>query len=125
MGYDLHVVRTRDWLESANDPVTKQHVDSLIKSDPELRWSLSDFVDMRNESSGTTRYFMILWNDSPCFWWYRDQITCSNPDDYQRSKLAQIASALGAFAVGDDGERYELRKGFLGKHKLIVVAPDA
>jgi hypothetical protein len=36
-------------------------------------------------------------------------------------KLAQMARALNAYAVGDDGERYEIKKGFLGKEKLAGI----
>ena len=120
MAYDLHIVRTKDWTEAASTPITKQDVDALIASDPELKWSTTDFVDMADDGV-TTRYYMIIWRDSPCFWWYRDQIQCSGPDEAQQLKLAQMARALNAFAVGDDGERYEIKKGFFGKEKLAVI----
>jgi hypothetical protein len=53
---------------------------------------------------------MITWRGQPCFWWYRDQIQCSGPDDAQQSKLVQMARALDAYAVGDDGETYHLEQ---------------
>jgi hypothetical protein len=68
-----------------------------------------------DDGGTTTRYHMIIWRGSPCFWWYRDQILCSGADDAQQLKLAQMARALNAFAVGDDGERYEIRKSIFGK----------
>jgi hypothetical protein len=64
---------------------------------------------------------LIRWGGHPCFWWYRDQIQCSGPDDAQQFKLARIARALNAYAVGDDGERYEIKKGFFGREKLAIV----
>lgn len=45
MGYDLHVVRTLDWLEAAKSPITREEVDRLIDQDPELQWSPSDYVE--------------------------------------------------------------------------------
>jgi hypothetical protein len=96
----------------------------LIDGDPELAWSTTDYVDMSDDAGAVTRYWMITWRGQPCFWWYRDQIMCSGPDDAQLMKLAQLARALNAYAVGDDGERYEIRKGFFGKEKLEVI-PDA
>ena len=45
MSYDIHVVRTKDWLEASTNPVTKRDVDSLIAGDEELDWSVDEFVD--------------------------------------------------------------------------------
>jgi hypothetical protein len=121
MAYDLHIVRTKEWTEASSAPITKQDVDALIAADSELAWSTTDYVDMKDEAGVSTRYYMIIWRGSPCFWWYRDQIQCSGPDDAQQLKLAQMARALKAYAVGDDGERYEIKKGFFGKEKLEVI----
>src|SRR5437764_16190 len=107
MAYDLHVVRTKDWVEAGTAPITKPEVDALIANDPELEWSTTDHIDMSDDTGVVTRYYMIKWRGEPCFWWYRDQIQCSGPDDDQQLKLAQIARALNAYAVGDDGEHYE------------------
>jgi hypothetical protein len=124
MAYDLHVTRTTDWLQAASAPITKGDADALVNSDPELAWSTSDFVEM-NEQGTSVRYFMILWNGEPRFWWHKDQITCSGPNEQQQIKLARMARALGAYAVGDDGERYEVRKNLFGREKLITIAADA
>jgi hypothetical protein len=121
MAYDLHVVRTKDWTQAASAPVTKQDVDALIAADPELKWSSTDCVDMRDENGAVVRYFMIVWKGKPCFWWYRDQVLCSGPDKAQQMKLAKIALALSAHAVGDEGERYEIRRNFFGREKLEVI----
>ena len=110
MAYDLHIVRTKDWTEAASAPITKQDVDALIAADSELAWSTTDYVDMADGAGVSTRYFMITWRGQPCFWWYRDQIQCSGPDDAQQSKLVQMARALDAYAVGDDGETYPLEQ---------------
>jgi hypothetical protein len=107
MAYDLHIVRTKDWLEASSAPITRSDVDGLIARDPELAWSKTDYLDMRDDNGIVTRYWMIMWRGQPCFWWYRDQIQCSDPDDAQQLKLAEMARALNAFAVGDDGEVYD------------------
>lgn len=59
---------------------------------------------MSDEAGNVTRYDMITWRGRSCFWWYRDEIRCSGPDEAQQSKLVQMAQALNAFAVGDDGD---------------------
>jgi hypothetical protein len=108
MGYDLHIARTKDWTQAASAPITRHDVDALIAADAELVWSATDYVDMRDAAGQVTRYWMIAWRGQPCFWWYRDQIQCSGPDEAQVSKLVQMARALNAYAVGDDGEIYPL-----------------
>jgi hypothetical protein len=125
MAYDMHLVRTKDWTEAAGAPISKDDVDSLLKSDPELTWSTTDYMDMKDDSGTVTRYYAILWNGDPCFIWCKDQIICAGPSDAQQIKLVRIAQALGVYAVGDDGERYELRKTFFGKPRLVVVQADA
>ena len=122
MPYEIHVVRTKDWLEASSAPITKEDVNALIESDPELEWSSSDYIDMSDNTGAVVRYYMIKWQNISCFWWYRDQIQCSGADDAQQLKLAQIARTLNAYAVGDEGERYELRKNLFGKEKLVIDA---
>ena len=124
MAYDIHIVRTEHWLEAASAPITKEDVDALIAADAELKWSTTDYVDMKDDAGATTRYYMITWCEAPCFWWYWDQIQCSGADEAQQLKLAQMARALKAIAMGDDGERYELKKSLFGKEKLVIIPPE-
>src|SRR4051812_41258471 len=42
MAYDVHIVRTEDWLDAAGDPITREEVDALIAADSELAWSSAD-----------------------------------------------------------------------------------
>ena len=119
MGYNLHIVRTENWFDSESDPVTKSDVDRVIASDESLAWSTTDYVDMSDESGAVTRYYMICWNGAPAFWWCRSEITCKNPNESQIVKLHEIARALDAKLVGDEGELYELQKSVLGIPKVV------
>jgi hypothetical protein len=92
--YDLHVVRTERWTDAARKPIRWDEVIGLIASDPDLQWSASDYADMQ-EGDITTRYYLICWRGTHCFWWFRDQITCATPDEAQKLKLIDIASQLG------------------------------
>ncbi len=121
MGYDLHIVRTDQWLDSPSAPVTKADVDRIIASDDSLSWSTSDYVDMKEDDGNVIRYFFINWKGEPVFLWHRSEIMCKNPTDSQILKLAEMAKALGALLIGDDEERYELRKSFFGKPKVVIV----
>lgn len=120
MGYDLHIVRTEHWRDASSAPVTKADVDRMIAADESLSWSTSDYADMKEKDGSIIRYFFINWNGEPAFWWCRSEITCKNPTDDQIFKLAEMAKALGARLVGDDGEYYELGKSFFGKPKVVV-----
>jgi hypothetical protein len=124
MAYDLHLVRTQNWLDAATAPITKADVDALIASDPELSWSTADYVEMPEEAGGTARFYMIQWNGESCFWWHKDQITCAGPNEAQQRKLVRMARVLNAHAIGDDGERYELRKNLFGRERLTTIAAD-
>ena len=122
MPYDLHVVRTSNWLEAAMNPITRAAIDRLIQSDPELEWSASDYVEMKQEEV-TNRFYMITWNGMSCFWWYEDQIRCASPNEQQVAKLIGIAEKLKAKLVGDDGERYTFSRSLFGKLKIKIVRP--
>ncbi len=117
MAYDLHIVRTKDWTEAASAPITKQDVDALIAADSELAWSTTDYVDMADAAGVSTRCYMITWRGQPCFWWYRDQIQCSGPDEEQVCKLVKMSRVLHAHVVGDDGEIYPLEQATLPTQK--------
>jgi hypothetical protein len=102
MAYDLHIVRSFRWTDASDAPIAKSDVDTLVEADPELAWSTSDFVDMKDHAGAVTRCYLVLWNGTPCFWWQQDQLLCSGPDDAQVAKLIRVAPALNARVIGDD-----------------------
>jgi hypothetical protein len=124
MPYDIHIVRTRDWTEAGRAPVTQQDVEDLIAGDPELAWSASDAVDRAIDRSDAAGWYWITWRGEPCFLWCVDEITCSRPDYGHIVKLVRIARALNAYAVGDDGERYEIKEGWFGQDILDITPED-
>ncbi len=122
MSYDLHIIRTDKWLDAESNPITKSDVDHLLSSEPDLQWSTTDYVDMRDTKNGTiNRYFMILWNGDPVFWWYKAEIRCSNPQKAQIIKMVQIARALDAKVVGDEEEEYSLVKKSSGPEEFVTL----
>jgi hypothetical protein len=118
MGYEVHIVRTEDWLNASENPITKEDTNQLINTDKELSWSKEDYFDMKDESGQVTRYYAINWNDTPCFFWYKSQIRCNNPNKEQVIKMVVMSKALGARVIGDDGETYSIKKNILGKISL-------
>jgi hypothetical protein len=104
--YDVHIVRTVSWMNAADDPITKVHLDGLMDADPELAWSPDAWASLNEDAEKNDRYFSILWKGQPCFWWYRNEIRCAGPGDQQLAKMVDIAIALDANVIGDDGREY-------------------
>ena len=113
MGYELHVVRTNTWLESAQDPVTRPQVEQVVLADPELTWSTTDHLN--------GNYDFIQWNGDSCFYWEKDQIIGKSLQEPQIVKLSKIAKALDAQLIGDEDEQYLLQRSFFGRESVKVI----
>jgi hypothetical protein len=114
MGYELHVVHTGDWLDAARRPISRDAVDRVIQQDRELAWSKTDHIG--------GRYDFIEWNGRSCFYWDKCEVIGKSLLDPQIIKLCEIAEALGAKLIGDDGEEYIYRKRLFGRKRLCVLA---
>ena len=100
---DVLLVRTEDWRRSADDPVTKAQLDELIATDAELAWSVGGAGDT---PAAGPRYVSILWRGQPCFWWHGSEVRCARPNDEQLAKMIEMAVALDANVVREDGTEY-------------------
>lgn len=58
------------------------------------------------------------WNGVVRFWWKTQEIVCKSPQPIELAKCVRLAPALKAYAVGDEGEIYEIGRSFFGKEKL-------
>ncbi|MGO8673691.1 MAG: hypothetical protein ACLQVD_20330 [Capsulimonadaceae bacterium] len=110
MAYDVHIVRSDNWLNSESRPIPKIDVDKLISDDSELDWSRVDFSDMLNEAGVIARYYAILWHGEPTFMWYKSRIKCTDPSHDEIRKMVVMAGKLGAKVFGDEDEQYVLVK---------------
>jgi hypothetical protein len=110
MGYDVHIVRSDNWLSAESRPIPKADVDKLIADDSELGWSKVDFTDMLNEAGVMARYYAILWHGEPTFIWYKSRIKCTDPDQDEIRKMVDMAAKLDARVFGDEDEQYILVK---------------
>jgi len=94
MGYDLHIVRTKDWLDADQNPIGKDEVVKLIANDNELQCVEADFQETINSKTGdvirvkTPGYLYIKWNGVVRFWWNTREIVCKNPE---RNELMRFA----------------------------------
>jgi len=106
LGYELHVIHTDDWLKASEHPVSRAEVDKVVQNDPELSWSTTDSV--------AGRYDYIEWKGESTFYWDSHEIIGKSLLEPQIIKFCEIADKLGANVVGDDGERYKVKRGFFG-----------
>lgn len=124
MGYDLHITRAEEWAESQDHPITRAEVDALVHKDPELRW----VSEIRATISGSEETLVIYgdfieWNRGYPFRYWEGALTYKNPDEPAMLKLIQLAGALNARVVGDDGEEYKLHRSFFGRESIRTIGP--
>jgi hypothetical protein len=101
MGWELHIVRTENWFDSASNPITSEEWVQLIDNDEELS------IDKRNGD-----YFTRLSNhqahDESWLDWDDGRIFSKQPEEALYWKMLQIAKNLGAVVVDDDDRKYLL-----------------
>jgi hypothetical protein len=98
MGYDVHITRAEDWVDSSETPITVEEWVAYAESDPDLRRNAAD--------SGEAPYDLRVGADETWLDWFEGAILTKNPTEPVRAKMAQIAAALAANVQGDEGERY-------------------
>lgn len=101
MGWELHIVRTEHWFDSANDPISSEEWLQLVDSDDELS------IDHKNGD------FYAIWSgqsehDEPWLDWNDGRISTKHPDEALYCKMLQIADKLNAVVVDEDDHKYLL-----------------
>lgn len=101
MGWELHIVRTECWFDSASDPISREEWLQLVNDDEEL------IIDNVNGDS------YAIWSgqsehDEPWLGWYDGRISTKNPDEALYCKMLQVAEKLNAIVVDDDDHKYLL-----------------
>jgi len=123
LSYNVHIVRTPDWMDAAEFPIVRREVANLVEADPELSWSTTEYVDVRNTNGTIFRLAFIQWRGTSCFLWKQFQIVAKNPDEAQIAKMIRIAGLLDAMVVGDHGEQYTLRRTLFGRRRVHTIQP--
>ena len=103
---DVFVVRTEDWRNADEDPITKADVGRLIGMDDEIAWAAPDQDKFSNDKRIVDRGAAILWKGVPSFWWCGNAIRCTMPDQNTLAKLIDMAIELDANVIGADGKEY-------------------
>lgn len=119
MGYDLHITRANDWLDSAEQPISREEWRAYIEFDPELDSSKEDELDAAwYGEDGRPR-------QSECvggFWWYEGRIVEKNPSKAEIGKMTQVATVFNARVVGEEDEEYRAN-GEIWEYKYIDKPP--
>lgn len=101
MGWELHIVRTEDWFDSASAPISSEEWLQLVNDDKELS------IDNKNGD------FFATWSghcelDEPWLDWSDGRISTKHPDEALYCKMLQIAEKLHAVVVDEDDHKYSL-----------------
>jgi hypothetical protein len=118
VGYDVHITRAEDWIESESKPISLGEWQSYIQSDPELRPEPCDTATNPTTDQVITvpNKGFAVWTAHPegdqvWFGYWRGCITAKNPDKAILEKMSQIAARLNARVIGDEGEEYPAAAG--------------
>lgn len=99
MGYDIHITRKEFWADEDGPEITLEEWRNYVATDSSI------MLDEENPS-GQNYVFRSGQNLCPLWWNERAEIYAKNPEPTVIAKLVQIANALGAKVMGDDGEIY-------------------
>jgi len=124
MGYELHIVRTRDWHEVEQKPITKSEMERIVANDPELSWSTDNSIQTPYGTLEVKGHHGILLRDKPSMSWHSGRVSNKNPSNAEIIKMIEIAALLDAIVIGDEGELYQVKTDELGNQQ-VVSANDA
>lgn len=101
MGWELHIVRTENWFDSASNPIRSEEWMKLINDDEELS------LDKINGG------YIAIWSGHSQpgeAWldWEDGRIYTKHPNEDLYCKMLQIANKLDAVVVDDDDHKYLL-----------------
>ena len=117
MGYDVHITKAADWVDSSENPITLEEWLSFVENDPEMRhdgYAEAESPDgdmIRYENEGLSvwiRYTKHRYDGGMAWFDYGEgNITVKNPDSEILAKMYKIAQEFGAIVQGDEGEIYD------------------
>ncbi|EJH7013980.1 hypothetical protein NFT50_003184 [Salmonella enterica] len=101
MGWELHIVRTEYWSDSASDPISREEWLQLVNDDEEL--------SIHNKNGDT----YAIWSgqsehDEPWLDWSDGRVSTKHPDEALYCKMLQVAEKLNAIVIDDDDHKYLL-----------------
>ena len=127
MGYEIHITRKTDWFERDGPNISLEDWKSYISSDPDMRLDgyaeatagNGDVLRVEDEGLAVWTAYSDHGVNGNMAWLYLGSggIIAKNPDEEILKKMFEIAQALDARVVGDEGEEY-------GKDGEVVASED-
>lgn len=108
MSYDLHITRAQEFYESTKYPITLEEAQHYFANQ-------EDFTYKKEITSGGGPFAIsvegdfFVWETEDMeipFRYYDGRLIVSGGDEWIAEKMKEIAAALNAYVVGDDGEQY-------------------
>ncbi|MHC7573692.1 hypothetical protein ACYA0V_20255 [Klebsiella pneumoniae] len=101
MGWELYIIRTDNWFDSASNPISSEEWLQLVDDDKELS------IDRKNVE------FFAIWSvqsehNEPWLDWNDGRISTKHPDEALYCKKLHIADKLNAVVVDEDDHKYLL-----------------
>lgn len=130
MGYNIHITRQQGWYDEVPELcITMDEWGAYVAEDADMRQDDHAFVKTTSgEDLGVISEGLSVWTKysrngfGGGYAWFsyeEGNIDVKNPDDEILSKMYEIAQALGARLIGDEGEEY-YRDNSTGR---VVTAP--
>jgi hypothetical protein len=101
LGYDIHLTRKNFWADDDGPEISLEEWTKHVASDPDLQPD----PENKGPENAVCSFGGRTW---PLWWNPRGEIVTKNPTPPDFAKLVQLASAIGAHVMGDDGEIYGL-----------------
>jgi len=107
VGYDIHITRADDWIESPENPISLEELKEYFSRKSGFEYSKVISISRPCSISVEGEFFIWTNNDSKVTFSYSmGCIDVSYVNDEVIEKMKEIASDLNAKVQGDEGEFY-------------------
>lgn len=106
MGYELHITRAEDWVDSLDEPIAEQEWRDYADSRADL--AVNGSIEV--EGPGETPVYALEADGSHplALWWYDGRVEVAGvPGEAAVPAVVAVARGLRATVQGDDGETYD------------------
>jgi hypothetical protein len=103
VGYELHITRAQDWVDSEDAPISPTEWERAARADGRL-------VDVATLGGDDPSGSAFVWRDElgPSLYWFEGQVQVKGVRSQQEiGEIAAFGAELDANLVGDDGEHYD------------------
>jgi hypothetical protein len=104
MGYELHITRAEEWLDSESTPISQ---DEWLRVATDAGLAVMGSLDLEGIGPQDI-YVASAAANAPGLHWHEGRIVVSGASEVDISPLLDLARALDAHLVGDDDEQYPL-----------------